>query len=147
MLFLWQCKYKMLTADIAFDAQWNLYLWDSYLPVLGNPYDKRSSRTPACRILPGALITLSDGRLRQVEDVSPADRILTQANPNKSATAIGYPINQPVKTKLIRLSECIHPKSKAWKNSTDSNIPRRREFLLPKLAGLSYSHWAASSRS
>jgi hypothetical protein len=92
-----------------------MYSWDSYLPVLSSPYGKRSGRIPACHILPGALITLSDGKSRLVEDVSPADRILTQANPDKSATAVGYPITQPVKTKLIRLSEYSHPRSKSWK--------------------------------
>ncbi|KAJ5521183.1 hypothetical protein N7527_005298 [Penicillium freii] len=64
--------------------------------MLGNLYNKRSSRTLACRILPGALITLSDAK---------------------------------------------------QKDSTNSNKPRRREFLLPKLVGFLYAYWAASSRS
>ncbi|EKV12208.1 Eukaryotic aspartyl protease family protein [Penicillium digitatum] len=96
-----EVKFWIATAS---DAQWNLYLWDSYLPVLGNPYDKRSIRTPGCHILPGTLITFSDGESRMVEDVSPAHRILTQVNPNKSATAVAYPVDQPVKTKLMRLN-------------------------------------------
>ncbi|KAJ5972881.1 uncharacterized protein N7479_002799 [Penicillium vulpinum] len=96
-----EVKFWIATAS---NNQWNMYLWDSYLPILGNKYDKRSKSTPACRISAGVLITPCDGKPWLVEDVPFADQILTQASPNSSVTAIGYIINRPMQTKLIRFN-------------------------------------------
>lgn len=124
-----------------------MYLWDSYLPVLSNPYDERGQRMPACHILSGTPITLSNGTTQVVEKIAPGVQVLSQLHPIQSTPVVQYPIPKPLKAKLIGLSECILPKLGSWKHPPDLNKSRWRGSLFPDLAGFPYNNGVESSGS
>ncbi|KAF2962631.1 hypothetical protein GQX73_g10942 [Xylaria multiplex] len=138
-------KMAKLWVSGAKQTQKRIYDWESYLPVIKDPYDE-FNQSSTYIILAGTPITLSDGMERLVEDITSKDRILTHGGSRTSVHVGQNPRHKPGKVKLVGFNgeKPFIPSSQVFHTSTGLRAvdPEEAQQLNPhqRIGNLAVGH-------